>query len=69
MMLKSFNAQKASNAAVIYHFRTYAPTHAFARDDGLHRSRRGGMFFLSRARERTKERTTLRLFCHTIHHQ
>ena len=42
MMLKSFNAQKAINAAVICHFCTYAPTHALGRDDGLHRSRRGG---------------------------
>ena len=36
-------------------FRIYAPSHAFGRRDRLNGSRRGGMFFLSRARERTKE--------------
>jgi len=42
---------KESNAAVIGIFRAWAATHALGRRDRLHGSRRGGMFFLSRARE------------------
>ena len=63
MMLKNFNAQKASNAAVIYHFRTYAPTHALTRRERLHRSRRGGMYFFSRARKSTKKARFGRAYC------
>jgi len=54
---------KGGDAAVIYNFRIYAPTHAFERDDGLHRSRRGGMYFLSCAKESTKEARFGRAYC------
>ena len=70
MMLKSFNAQKAINAAARAKYSAFMrrPTHL--EGGTVYTVPAVGVVTFSPVREKvTKERTTLRLFCHAIHHQ
>ena len=70
MMLKSFNAQKAINAAARANIPHICADPRIYKAGPFTTVPAAGVVTFSPVREKvTKERTTLRLFCHAIHHQ